>query len=97
MKFSWDPRKADSNLRKHGIAFDEAITVFSDPLALIFDDMIHSEDEHREIIIGFSALRRLILVCFVERDEDTIRVISARGATKAEIKDYEKNAQHKIP
>jgi uncharacterized DUF497 family protein len=58
MKFSWDPRKADSNLRKHGIAFDEAI---------------------------------------VERVEDTIRIISARRATKDEIKDYEKNARHKIP
>ena len=96
MKFSWDPRKADSNLRKHGVAFDEAITVFNDPLAFIFDDMVHSEEEHREIIIGYSALRRLILVCFVERIEDTIRIISARRATKAEISDYEKNAQHKI-
>jgi len=95
MKFSWDPRKADSNLRKHGIAFDEAITVFNDPLALIFDDMVHSEEEHREIIIGFSTLHRLVLVCFVERLEDTIRIISARRATKAEIRDYEKNAQHK--
>ena len=96
MRFSWDPRKADNNLRKHGIAFDEAITVFNDPLALIFDDTIHSEDEHREIIIGFSALSRLVLVCFVERVEDTIRIISARRATKNEIRDYEKNARHKI-
>ena len=96
MKFSWDPRKADSNLRKHGVAFDEAITVFNDPLALIFDDMVHSEEEHREIIIGFSTLRRLILVCFVERMEDTIRIISARRATKVEIRDYEKNARNKI-
>ena len=96
MKFSWDPRKADNNLRKHGVAFDEAITVFSDPLALIFDDVVHSEEEHREIIIGFSTLRRLLLVCFVERMEDTIRIISARRATKVEIRDYEKNAQHKI-
>jgi len=96
VKFSWDPRKADSNLRKHGIAFDEAITVFSDPMALIFDDMVHSEEEPREIIIGFSTLRRLILVCFVERIEDTIRIISARRATKVEIRDYEKNARHKI-
>jgi uncharacterized protein len=95
MKFSWDSRKADSNFRKHGIAFDEAITVFSDPLALIFDDMVHSEDEHREIIIRFSALRRLILVCFVERDGDMIRIISARRATKAEVRDYEKNARKK--
>ena len=82
MKFSWDPRKADSNLRRHGIAFDEAITVFNDPLALIFDDMVHSEEEHREIIIGTSTLSRLVLVCFVERSEDTIRIISARRATK---------------
>lgn len=93
MKFSWDPRKADTNFYKHGIAFDEAITVFNDPLALIFDDMAHSDDEHREIVIGFSALSRLVLVCFVERDEDTIRLISACRATKDEIKDYEKNAR----
>jgi len=93
MRFSWDPRKADSNLHKHGIAFDEAITVFSDPFALIFDDTEHSEDEHREIIIGFSAVRRLVLVCFVERAEDTIRIISARSATKDEIRDYEKNVR----
>jgi uncharacterized protein len=97
MKFSWDPRKADSNLRKHDVAFDEAITVFSDPLALIFDDLEHSEEEHREIIIGYSTLSRLILVCFVERTEDTIRIISARRATKDEVKDYEKNARKKIP
>ena len=95
MKFTWDPRKADSNLRKHGIAFDEAITVFSDPLAYIFDDEDHSEDEHREIIIGYSTLTRLVLVCFVERDEDIIRLISARRATKVEISDYEKNARKK--
>ena len=97
MKFSWDPRKADNNVRKHGVAFDEAITVFSDPLALIFDDMIHSEEEHREIIIGYSTLSRLVLVCFVERSEDTIRIISARRATKAEVRDYEENARNQIP
>lgn len=97
MKFSWDPRKADSNFRKHGVAFDEAITVFSDPLAFIFDDLEHSEDEHREIIIGYSTLRRLLLVCFVERIDATLRLISARRATKQEISDYEKNARHKTP
>jgi hypothetical protein len=96
MKFSWDPRKADSNFRKHGIAFDEAITVFTDTLAFIFDDAVHSEEEHREIIIGYSALRRLVLVCFVERLDDTVRIISARRATKEEIRDYEKNARHKF-
>lgn len=97
MRFSWDPRKADSNLRKHRIAFDEAITVFSDPLAMIFDDISHTENEHREIIIGTSVLRRIILVCFVERTEDTIRIISARRATKYEIKDYEENARFQTP
>jgi uncharacterized protein len=97
MKFTWDPRKADSNLRKHDVAFDEAITVFNDPLALIFDDDEHSESEHREIIIGYSTLTRLLLVCFVEREQDTIRLISARRATKAETKDYEKNARKQNP
>lgn len=97
MKFSWDPRKADSNLRKHGIAFDEAVTVFNNPLALIFDDVLHSEEEHREIIIGSSTLSRLVLVCFAERSEDTIRIISARRATKAEIRDYEENARNQTP
>ena len=67
MRFEWDPEKAASNIRKHGISFDEAVTVFKDPLAFIFDDIPHSEQEHREIIIGVSTLRRMILVCFVER------------------------------
>ena len=92
MRFEWDPTKADGNIRKHGISFDEAVTVFKDPLALIFDDETHSEQEHREIIIGMSALRRMILVCFVERLEDIVRIISARPATRQEIKDYEENA-----
>jgi len=73
------------------------MTVFSDPLALIFDDIGHSEEEHREIIIGHSTLSRLLLVCFVERTGAVIRIISARRATKAEAKDYEKNARKKTP
>jgi uncharacterized protein len=91
MRFEWDPAKAANNIRKHGISFEEAITVFKDPLAFIFDDTAHSEHEHREIIIGTSALRRMILVCFVERLNDIIRIISARPATRQEIKDYEEN------
>ena len=94
MKFEWDPAKAANNIRKHGVSFDEAVTVFKDPLAFIFDDTSHSEEEHREIIIGTSALRRRILVCFVERLEDVIRIISARPATRQEIKDYEENARN---
>jgi hypothetical protein len=97
MKFEWDPEKAESNLRKHGVSFEEAMSVFKDALALIFDDEEHSEDEHREIIIGTSALSRIVLVCFVERMEDTIRIFSARRATKNEIKDYEENARNQTP
>jgi len=97
MNFQWDPEKADSNIRKHGVSFDEAVTVFKDPLALIFDDMKHSEDEHREIIIGMSALTRLLLVCFVERHENVVRIITARPATRKEIKDYEENAKNQVP
>src|SRR5215208_5012327 len=92
MRFEWDPAKAKSNIRKHGVSFDEAVTVFKDPLAFIFDDTTHSEQEHREIIIGISALRRMILVCFVERVKDAVRIISTRPATRQEIKDYEENA-----
>lgn len=95
MKFQWDPSKAESNIKKHGVSFDEAVTVFKDPLALIFDDIAHSDYELREIIIGMSALRKMLLVCFIEKQKDTIRIISARPATKTEIKDYEKNAKSK--
>jgi uncharacterized DUF497 family protein len=97
MRFEWDPGKAQSNIRKHGVSFDEAVTVFKDPLALIFDDITHSEQEHREIIIGISALRRMILVCFVERIENVVRIISARPATRREIRDYEENTHNQIP
>ncbi len=97
MRFEWDPTKAASNIRKHGVSFDEAVSVFRDPLAFIFDDEIHSEQEHREIIIGASALRRMILVCFVERLENIIRIISARPATRQEIKDYEENTHNQTP
>jgi len=97
MKFQWDPAKATSNVRKHGVSFDEAVTVFKDPLALIFDDTEHSEVEAREIIIGMSTLSRMLLVCFVERYEDTVRIISARPATRTEKKDYEENAKNQKP
>lgn len=97
MRFEWDPEKAASNIRKHGVSFDEAVTVFKDPLAFIFDDEAHLEQEHREIIIGISTLRRMILVCFVERLEEIVRIISARPATRQEIKDYEENAHNQVP
>jgi uncharacterized DUF497 family protein len=90
LEFDWDERKAASNEKKHGVTFDEATTVFYDPLAVIFDDEAHSEGEQREIIIGHSARNRLLLVCFTERHE-VIRLISARLATRRERQDYEEN------
>jgi len=71
--------------------FDEACTVFTDPLAVIFDDEDHSRSEICEIIIGRFILERLLLVSFTERGEDIVRVISARKVTKRELKDYEKS------
>ncbi len=97
MKFEWDPAKAATNIIKHGIRFEEAVTVFKDPLALIFDDLYHSEQEHREIIIGVSALRKMLLVCFTERREDIVRIINARRATPQEKQDYEENARNQNP
>jgi len=93
VRFEWDKDKAGANFEKHGVSFDEASTVFNDPLACIFDDEAHSASEKREIIIGHSIANRLLLVCFTERVQDTIRIFSARTATKRERKDYEENAR----
>jgi uncharacterized protein len=87
-RFTWDPTKAASNLRKHGVSFEEALTVFGD-LARIHDDPYHSEREGREIIVGHSTRSRLLLVSFTERP-GVIRRISARRATRHERKGYEK-------
>lgn len=92
LEFEWDEDKAAANEKKHRVTFEEAATVFSDPLAAIFDDEAHSEEEQREIIIGHSADNRLLLVSFTERGE-AIRIISARRATKKERRDYEENPQ----
>lgn len=86
--FEWDQDKAASNKKKHRVTFEEAASVFADPLAAIFGDEIHSDEEQREIIVGHSEKHRLLLVCFTERDE-AIRIISARRATKKERRDYE--------
>jgi hypothetical protein len=88
LKFEWDARKALANHVKHGVSFEEAMSVFSDPLACIFDDPDHSVAEFREIIIGLSQKQRLLLVSFAERGA-TVRIVSARKATKRERQDYE--------
>jgi uncharacterized protein len=91
LRFEWDEGKAAVNLNKHRVSFEEAVTVFYDPLACIFDDEWHSTEELREIIIGHSNFHRLLLVCFTERGPGLIRIISARHATKRERRDYEEN------
>ena len=90
LRFEWDPNKAEANLAKHEISFEEAMTVFADPLARIFPDEEHSVDELREIIIGHSAGQQLILVGFTSID-DRVRIFSARKVTRRERKDYEEN------
>lgn len=89
MTFEWDDEKAATNLAKHGVSFDEAETVFVDPLAGIGSDPDHSEDEQREIIAGLSAAGRLLLVSFTER-RAFIRIISARELIPSERRLYEK-------
>ena len=91
-EFEWDATKARENFKKHGVAFKEALTVFADPLARIFEDPGHSEDEQRELIIGHSAHQRLLVVSFTERAPRT-RIIGAREATAQERRDYEENNQ----
>lgn len=88
MGFEWDEEKAAANLAKHGVAFDEARTVFDDPLYVDFYDPDHSVDEHRYIIIGESQQRRLLIVSYTERD-DIVRLISAREVTRSERETYE--------
>ncbi|MGH7845131.1 MAG: BrnT family toxin [Candidatus Binatia bacterium] len=92
LKFEWDHKKAASNLSKHGVSFDEALTVFGDPLARIFDDEDHSIAEQREIIIGHSVKERLLVACFTSQGE-SVRILSARKATRKEQRDYEENVK----
>ncbi len=89
MRFEWDSRKAASNRAKHGISFEEAGTVFADPLGRIIEDPRHSEGEQRYVLLGHSQEQRLVAVMFTERDE-AIRIISARLATQQERRNYEK-------
>ncbi|WKZ36917.1 MAG: BrnT family toxin [Anaerolineales bacterium] len=87
-EFEWDPQKAQKNLQKHEVAFDEASSVFDDPMFITLLDYEHSDDEERYITIGISNKTRLLLVAHTER-ENRIRIISARKATKHEEKFYE--------
>jgi hypothetical protein len=87
--FEWDEKKNRANIRKHGISFEEAKTVFYDENARIIDDPDHSEKENRFIILGLSSEIRMLIVCHCYREKDElIRIISARKATKIESKEY---------
>jgi uncharacterized DUF497 family protein len=88
VKFEWDSQKAALNLQRHGVSFEEAATVFGDPLAGTVPDPVHSTDEARFVTIGMTPAQRLVVVVHTDR-EDRIRIISARPATRAEKKKHE--------
>ena len=87
-EFEWDPTKAASNLKDHKVSFEEASTVFGDPLAMLMADPDHSEEEERYLLLGMSLRGRLLVVSFAERPPRT-RLISAREATRHERRQYE--------
>jgi hypothetical protein len=88
MEFEWDRRKAERNLRKHGVSFEEAVSVFDDPEELMIDDPDHSFGEERFVSVGTSVFGRLLVVGYTERGSK-IRLIFARRATMPERFDYE--------
>ena len=88
-QFEWDEEKNHTNYQKHGIWFEEAQTLWADPLSAEFFDENHSQDEPRYLRIGHSTRNRVLLAVFRERSDDLIRSISARSATSTERKDYE--------
>jgi uncharacterized DUF497 family protein len=92
MTFEWDEKKNAANIKKHHVSFEEAQTVFFDPLTKVAEDPDHSNQEDRFIAVGHSSLQRMLLVvhCFREKDS-TIRIISARKLTKIERKQYEED------
>ena len=91
MNFEWDEQKAELNKRKHGVSFEEAATVFDDADALQIFDPDHSEAEDRFILLGMSSILRILVVCHCFRaDDETIRIISARKATRNESSTYER-------
>jgi uncharacterized DUF497 family protein len=89
IRFAWDAAKAEENLGKHGVSFEEASTVFADENARLKHDPDHSQDEDRFLLLGFSAKLRLLIVCHAYRENDgVIRIISARKATPNEHRQY---------
>jgi len=89
IEFDWDPAKAKSNLKRHGVSFEEAKSVFFDDYALQFYDDVHSEEEERFLLLGLSNTSKLLMIVHCEREDgDVVRIISARKATTTEIAFY---------
>jgi uncharacterized protein len=88
MNFEWDETKAEANLRKHGVSFEEAATAFADPLSITIEDPDHSDNELRFLLLGVTHAGRLVVIAHTDRDE-TVRIINARLATRHERRNYE--------
>lgn len=89
MLFNWDKNKAKINLKKHGVSFEEALTAFDDEEGILFDDPDHSQEEQRFLLLGISSQKNLLIVCHCYRGEDDmVRIISARKATRRESVQY---------
>jgi uncharacterized protein len=86
VRYTWDQAKSDANRKKHGVSFEEAVSVFADPLALILDDDVHPQ---RSTLIGLSDRKRTLFTVFIEHDESQTRIISARCASNHERRRYE--------
>ncbi len=89
LEFEWNPVKAAANLKKHGVSFTEAATAFDDDFAYAKDDEFHSDDEPRQIMLGYSEQNRLLFISFAERGPNLIRIIGARLTDRLERKAYE--------
>jgi uncharacterized DUF497 family protein len=90
LNFTWDPAKAASNAKKHGVTFPEAATAFGDPLSLTVPDPNHSKGEARFLLMGLTSESRLVVVAHLE-GQDSVHIISARLATRTERRDYEED------
>ncbi|MGR9052642.1 MAG: BrnT family toxin [Gammaproteobacteria bacterium] len=93
MNFEWNTEKAEKNIRKHGVSFQEALTVFRDTLSITYPDLDHSVDEDRYLIIGLSSFENVLVISHTFRN-DNIRIISARKATYKERHFYETESKH---
>ncbi len=94
MKFEWDPKKAEHNIKKLGVTFEEASNVFGDPLAATVPDPLHSAEENRFVTMGQSTENRLLIVAHIDRSEQ-VRIISARLATRRERRKYESEEERR--